>query len=292
MTRLSLWVNRAAGSGRRHRWLAGVDRDRFDVRVVDREAMLDGLREAVSERAERVIVAGGDGTIHHAIQVLAGTETSLGIVPVGSGNDFATSLGLSASIEEALHQALDAPATRVDLGRIGERYFACVAGVGIDGAVLETIESWRWRPPRQCLYPAALLRTLPGYRPGRVELELEAGSWSGEATILALANTPLYGGGMQIAPEARPDDGRLEVVAVGALPKWQLLRLFPRVYTGRHVEHAAVELFSASSGRLQLDRAERISADGEKVTVTDRITFGIAPKALRVVAARPTMRRS
>lgn len=291
MTRVSLWVNRRAGSGRRHRWRERVDGDRFELQIADRETMLSGLRQAVAERRERVVVAGGDGTIHEAIQELAGSETALGIVPVGSGNDFATSLGLPESIDEALGHALVGPVSRVDLGTIGERYFACVAGVGIDGAVLETIDRWRWRPPRRWLYPAALLRALPAYRPPHVDLEFADGVWSGQVTILALANSPLYGGGMRIAPQARLDDGRLEVVTVGALPKLRLLGLFPRVYSGRHVEHAAVELFSARAGRLVLDRPQRISADGEKSAVADRIDFGIAPGALRVVAGRPTMPR-
>lgn len=282
---LPLLVNPRARGGAALDWLDRLD-DRVAVEVLDAASMRRRLETFVAAGCARVLVSGGDGTVHLAIRSLAGSGTVLGIVPAGSGNDFATTLELPRDPVAAVDRALTAAPRRVDLGQLGDRPFACVAGVGIDGDVLDTIERWRRRPPRRLLYPLALLRSLPGYRPPRVRLEHDGGAWEGRAALVAIANTALYGGGMRVAPEARPDDGRLDVVVAEAMGRLEMLRLFTEVYSGGHVESPRISLFSTVAGRLRVEETSRVNADGELVVRGDGhdLEFRCLPGALRVAA--------
>lgn len=249
-------------------------------------------REAVAGGAQRLLVAGGDGTVHHALQALAGAETALGILPLGSGNDLAGALGVPADLERAVELALSAPVRAIDLGAAGGRYFAGVAGLGFDSEVNRYANTIR-RLPGGLVYVWAVLRMLRGFRPPRLDIEFEGGGqragappFAGPVMFVALANSPRYGGGMRIAPEARLDDGLLDCVVVRAISRVALLRVFPGVFRGAHVRHPAVTVVRAPAATLRLDRPLTSYGDGEPlVEVGERaVRFAVLPGALRVMA--------
>jgi diacylglycerol kinase (ATP) len=281
-------LNPAASRGRGGSRLAGALRGE-GLEVVETSSPSDMTRQAgraASDGHERVLVAGGDGSIHYAIQALAGTDCALGIVPVGSGNDLARALGIAPKPEAALAHALRGSSRKIDLGRIGERLFAGVVGLGIDGDVCRIVGEQPAWIPGTAAYAYAALRSLASFRPPSLIVEYEGGSFAGPVLLAGLANSPVFGGGMRIAPTAALDDGWLDLVIVEPVPFFELLRVFPRVYRGRHLSHPAVHCVRVRKASLLADRQRTFYADGEPL-----MDSGSAPTdveiwsgALRVIA--------
>ena len=261
---------------------------------------------ASSDEADAILLFGGDGTIHRHLGQLTKLGLPVLVVPAGSGNDFATSLGLGRVRQSlAAWRAFCADAKNVraiDLGvitvcsRAGEtpaphehRYFCCVAGVGIDAAVAERAN----RMPRWLRghggYVLSMAPTIFTFAPFPMKVyaaDNQAEQWglrSDRATLIAaFANTPLYGGGMKIAPQAKMDDGLLDVCVVGRVEPVKLFALFPTVYAGRHLSIKEVEYFQAARARVETEHAMDVYADGEFVCRTP-IEVSIEPAALKVI---------
>lgn len=248
--------------------------------------LLTSVGEAVASGMERVVVAGGDGTLHRAIQILAGTNSALGVVPAGRGNDLARTLGVPLDPHVALRHALTGTVQRIDLGRVGQRWYACIGGLGLDGEVADMARRLGRALPGPFVYPWALLLKLPGFTPPRLRIETGGAAWEGKAMLALFANGSTFGGGMRAAPRARLDDGLLDLVIVGEVGKLELLRVFPQVYRGTHVAHPAVSLARAAEARVFSDRPLVPWGDGEPLAeeAATEVTFRVVPEALRVVA--------
>jgi len=243
--------------------------------------------EAAGEGLDRLLVAGGDGTWHHAARGLAGSATALAPIPLGTGNDLARELGYPFPTARAFAAALEGRVERIDLGRIGDRRFCGVAGVGFDAAVAEYARS-RVRMLRgPAVYAWATLATLASYRTPSVRLDGGDADFRGDVFLVAFANTSHYGGGMRIAPHADPGDGRLEVVIVRRISKLRLLSVFPKVYRGAHIGHPAIEICSARSVAATFGSPQRINADGESAgwTGPGALEVAVEPASLAVVRA-------
>jgi diacylglycerol kinase (ATP) len=281
-----LLFNPAAGRGavdlQRH--LSGVDNVRLSA-TRDAADVTAQARRAAAAGHERLIFAGGDGTLHCAIQGLAGSRCALGIVPLGSGNDVARALKIPLKTEPALALALSGTPRTIDLGTIEDRSFLLVAGLGIDSDVNRFIEE-RMRLPRgPWIYPYATLRTLLAFAPPRVSIESDEGRYEGRVVLAALANAPCFGGGMQIAPRAELDDAWLDVVIVEWAARLRLLTVLPRVYRGSHIGHPLVKTFRTRRARLRADRPVMFYADGEPIfpVQPEGTTVAVRPQSLRVV---------
>lgn len=256
----------------------GAGHDVLRVQAADAAALRDRVAEHVAGGAHRIVVAGGDGLVHHLLPALAGTSAVLGIVPVGSGNDFARGLGLPRRRDDAVDAALG-PWREIDAVRAGEGWAASVATAGFSGAVTARAESLRWpRGPQR--YTAATLLELPRLRPFPLRLTVDDEVIEAGCSLVAVANTPHFGGGMAICPDARPDDGVLEVTLVEAVSPSVLGRFFPRVYAGRHLTHPAVRTARGRSVTLEADGVE-LWADGERLGPLPRRLEAV-PGALRL----------
>lgn len=243
-------------------------------------------RRAAADGVERLLVAGGDGTVHHAIRGLAGSDCALAILPLGSGNDLAASLGVPSRLADAVALGLDGATRRIDLANFGGVPFGCVAGVGFDSEVNRYANALR-RLRGPLIYVWSVLRVLPGFRPPRARIVHDTGEFDGPIMFAAFANAPRYGGGMRIAPRARLDDGMLELVIVRALPRVKLLRVFPRVFSGTHTRFPEIEIVSTRRAEIVLDRPFLAHGDGEPLVEVGAqpVAVGLSPGALRVVAA-------
>jgi diacylglycerol kinase (ATP) len=211
------------------------------------------------------------------LQVVAGTGVPLGIVPAGTGNDFARAVGVPDDPLAAADAIAHAAGTRpVDLARMTDadgrtRWFGAVLGAGFDAVVNERANAMRFpRGPRR--YDLAVLAELARLRPRRYTLTLDGVSQTIDAVLVAVGNTESYGGGMRICPAADPTDGLLDVVVAGRMGRLTLMKIKPRVYRGSHVDHPLVSCFQARTVTLA---AAGITAyaDGERafplpVTVT------------------------
>ena len=262
---------------------------------------------ASGDEADVILIFGGDGTIHRHLGQLVKLRRPVLVVPAGSGNDFARALGLkSASDSLAAWRKFcngENQVRLIDLGTItalggesardselGTRYFACVAGVGLDGEVARRangLPRWLRGHGGYALSAAPAIFTFAPF-PMKILTHPEPSSetWlsrSDQPTILAaFANTPQYGGGMKIAPQAKMDDGLLDICIVGAVDPFKLFCMFPTVYAGRHLGIKEVEYFQTACTRVETEHPLDVYADGEYVCRTP-IEVGVQPRALKVV---------
>ncbi|MET9809332.1 diacylglycerol kinase [Streptomyces halstedii] len=290
---ITLFVNPTAGRGRGARAAqpaASALRDAgFSVRTVLGEDAADALRrarEAVAGGTGALIAVGGDGMMSLALQAVAGTSTPLGAVAVGTGNDFARALGLPvrdpAAAGRLCAEALKAGTVReIDLGRAGERWFGSVLASGLDSRVNDRGNRMRWIGGR-FKYDVALLAELAALRPFAYRVRLDGGPVREiEATLIAVGNGTAYGGGMRICADAVMDDGLLDVTVVGACSRTTLLRVFPRVYKGTHLDHPVVSVHRVSSVELAAAGVTAY-ADGEPLGPLP-LTATCVPRAVRVL---------
>ena len=288
--RVRFLVNPSSGRGRSGRHvgeLRTIARRHGADLVVSESAqhLRDEACRAADDRLERLVVAGGDGTFHYVLQDLAGSDCALGLIPTGRGNDLASTLGAPAGIAEAARHALEGPTRTIDLGTFRDCHFAVHCGGGFDSEAGRHADSVRWiRGP--LAYPYSVLCTLARFEPTSFEIEHDAGSFSGRAMFALVANCPRFGGGMQIAPDAKPNDGLLELIVVREVSKLELLRVFPKVYSGTHVDHPAVTIVQTKRARIDVERALPLLSDGELQTELEPggVEIGIRPAALRVVS--------
>ncbi|MFI1396631.1 diacylglycerol kinase [Streptomyces sp. NPDC020681] len=291
---ITLFVNPTAGRGRgahAAQPAARALRDAgFSVRTVLGEDSADALRrarEAVDSGTGALVAVGGDGLMSLALQAVAGTTTPLGVIGVGTGNDFARALGLPvrnpAAAVRLIAGALKGGQLReVDLGRVGQKWFGTVLASGFDSRVNDRGNRMRW-PRGRFKYDVAMVAELAALRPIPYRITLDGGDVREiEATLVAVGNGPSYGGGMQICAGARMDDGLFDVTVVGDCTRTTLLRVFPRVYRGTHLSHPKVTVHRVRS--ITLEAADVTGyADGEPMGPLP-LTAECVPGAVQVLA--------
>jgi diacylglycerol kinase (ATP) len=238
--------------------------------------------QAAAEGADVVAVAGGDGTLGEAVNGLVGTEARLGLLPLGTGNDFARSLGIGTDLARAVHTLFHGAPRAVDLGRAHDRWFINVAGCGFDAVVAERINRGFRYLRGTAAYLAAVFQTLLTFRPAAMRLTVDGETQEMRAMLCAVANAQSYGGGMRVAPGAVLDDGLFDLCILGDAGKIEFLRAFPRVFRGTHVAHPKVTMMRARCVIIESDPPLPVLADGELLGVTP-VEFAIAPRAIQVM---------
>jgi diacylglycerol kinase (ATP) len=294
--RVAVLANPAAGRGR-HRGLLSAVVDRlsgsaYAVRLLDASTAAEAeaaCHAAVAGGAAALVTVGGDGTVHRALQAVAGTGVPLGMVPAGTGNDFAYAAGMPADPLAAaaqLAEALAAGRTRpLDLARMttvdGEaRWYGAVLAAGFDAVVNERANRMRWpRGPRR--YDLAILLELARLRRRRYTLVLDGEPLVVDGVLVAVGNTASYGGGLRICPDADPTDGLLDVVVGGRLGRAAVVRIKPKLYRGTHLAHPEVTGYRAREVAIHVDGIVGY-ADGER-TMPLPVTVACVPGALRVL---------
>jgi diacylglycerol kinase (ATP) len=285
---IALLLNPTSGRGR-GTGVAAMARPRLEdsgsrVRSLtgrDAAEALDLARTAVEAGVDSLVVVGGDGLVHLAVQALAGSATSLGIIPTGTGNDAARSLDIPPGDPQGATDVVVGSRTRrVDLGRCDGTYFLTVLAAGFDARVNERANAMR-RPRGQLRYTLATLLELRVFEPLAYTLELDGRSRHVEAMLVAVGNGPSYGGGLRIAHGAAFDDGRLDVVVIKAMSRAALLRTFPRLFTGGHTSHPAYEHHRVRRVRIAAPGITAY-ADGERLGPLPA-TVDVVPDALEVL---------
>ncbi|MFF4981997.1 diacylglycerol kinase [Streptomyces sp. NPDC001046] len=290
---ITLFVNPTAGRGRGARAAqpaaSALRAAGFSVRTVLGEDAADALaraRAAVAGGTGALVAVGGDGMANLALRAVAGTRTPLGLVAVGTGNDFARALGMPvrepAAAGRMIADALKGGRIRdIDLGQVGDRWFGTVLASGFDSRVNDRGNRMRW-PAGRLRYDLATIAELAGLRPVPYRIRLDGGETREvEATLVAVGNGPSYGGGMRICPGADLTDGLFDITVIGHCTRRTLLRVFPGVYRGTHVGHPAVTVLRAARVEIAADGVTG-HADGESLGALP-LSARCVPGGVRVV---------
>jgi diacylglycerol kinase (ATP) len=292
---IAVLANPSAGRGR-HRGLLPAVLERLagsgrSVRLLDActGAQAEALcHRAVTEGVDAIVAVGGDGTVHRALQAVAGTGVPLGVVPVGTGNALAACTGVPlAPLQAAASIGLGLRAevsTAIDLARVatagGDRWYGAVLAAGFDAVVNERANWLRWpRGPRR--YDLAIAWELARLRPRRYTLYLDDAVVCTEAVLVAVGNCASYGGGMRICPAADPTDGLLDVVVGARMSRGSVVRLRPRLAGGTHVDDPLVASYRARVVRVEAAGIVGY-ADGERIGPLP-LTVTCVPGAVRLL---------
>jgi len=289
-----MFVNPAAGRGRAGRRLsrildvfaeAGIDMDLQTSRSVG--DLEDQIRIAVGSGAERIIVAGGDGSIHEAVNGIMRAEGSakLGIIPTGTGNDFAKACAIPLDWEQAsrllaARLTTDSTYRQIDIGRMNDRYFANGAGIGFDAKVTKVARSYRW-PIGDLIYLLAIFRCMvDGIATPNVTIVADGLNWDAPLTLASISNGAWVGGMFHIAPMARNNDGQLELLIASPVSRLRIMSLLPKLIRGEHL--AEPEISHASVRRVRIEASTPVPShlDGEVGEFEKNYDIEILPGAL------------
>lgn len=271
-----LFINPTAGGGKASQVgprVAEYLRDQgITVTVAMGSSAEEGIAQAragVQAGCDALVACGGDGTVHAALQLVAGTDTALGIIPMGTGDDNARTLSVPLGDPQAAARVVAAGHTRqVDAGVVTctdnqPTWFLGVMSSGFDSLVNERANAMSF-PKGKSKYAVATMAELRVFNPIRYSVRVDDTEIHDEAMLVAVGNGLSYGGGMKVCPHAVVDDGELEVTFLSKVGKWEFLRVFPRVFKGTHVTHPAVK--SLRGRDIDLDAAGQVVyADGERI---------------------------
>jgi YegS/Rv2252/BmrU family lipid kinase len=289
---IALIVNPAAGGGRAGRLLGSVG-EALDSRKlshhIERTRSLEDARELASAAAsagEVVVAFGGDGLIGAVAGALKHSEATLGVLPGGRGNDFARVLGIPGDPAAACEVLASGVVRRIDLGEVEGRTFVGIASCGFDSEANRIANEARLIHGN-LVYAYGAIRALAGWHPARFELTLDGGrvhELSGYS--VAAANSQAYGGGMYAAPNAKLDDGLLEVVTCAEMPKRRFLfTMMPKVFRGTHIHEPEITVMRAAAVTIAADRPFTLYADGDPIAQLPA-TVRVARGAVRVLVPR------
>lgn len=257
------------------------------VQGADAASARDQLKLAIDGGLDGVLVVGGDGALHGVLDHVADSDLAFGLIPAGTGNDTARSLGIPVNdVNAAVDLIIAGNVRRIDLARANESYVATVVASGFDSKVNERANAMSW-PRGNMRYNIAIIAELRKFEPLPFTLVLDGRTIEREAMLVAVGNGPSFGGGLRICEGAAMDDGLLDVVVINPVSKPKLLRVFPKLYKGTHVtlpefeRHLVREVTLASPGIVAYGDGERLGP----LPMTTRVS----PGALRVFApASPT----
>lgn len=300
MPRPVVILNPAAGRGVRlwPRYEAELRKRGASIRATEKAGDTGRLaREAIAAGADFLVAAGGDGTLGEvagAVVESGQRQVRLGVLPLGTGNDFARTLGVWGEPERALGALFEGETRRVDVGRIEcggrERVWLNVAGCGFDSLVARRINGWgRRKTMRHARGLAAYLLStaceLASFRAFDLTLELDGERIETGAVLCAIGNAQSYGGGMRVCPNAHLDDGLFDVCVVQRVNRSEFLRAFPGVFAGRHTHHPRVMMRRCRSVRVRSKQSVPVLADGEIVGLAP-FRCEIFPDALEMCGPR------
>ncbi|MGB5245380.1 MAG: YegS/Rv2252/BmrU family lipid kinase [Woeseia sp.] len=247
-------------------------------------------RELSDQGAPRLLLGGGDGSVHEAVNGLMRSKTpaALGLIPLGTGNDFAKANGIplqpaDAVAELAVRLASDAAPRVIDVGRLNERYFANGAGIGFD-AKISAIASSIQLPIGVLVYPAAVVRGLvDGVVTPRMKMQFDGRELDAQLTLASFNIGQWVGGMFRIAPMARNDDGMLDLVYVDQLTRRQIVPLVPKLLRGTHMSDARVHHELIAHCRIEAEAKVPAHLDGENQAPQRHFDIGIVAGALRLL---------
>lgn len=292
-----LFLNPTAGRGRAGRRQARIcellQRDEFALEVHRSRAVGDleqRVFDCVSAGGRRIVVAGGDGSVHEAVNGIlrASSEAALGVIPSGTGNDFAKAAGIPLDWQHATtllaeRIATGAPPRGIDVGRMNGRFFANGAGVGLDATVTRIARSYRV-PIGDVVYLLAIFRAMiGGIATPNLRISHGDSLREGPITLANVANGDWIGGMFNIAPDAKNDDGEFDLLVVAPVSRPRVLQLLPKLMAGTHMDEKEVTHARIQGVLIEADDDVDCHLDGEMQPLQRRFEISLLPGALRLL---------
>lgn len=294
---IPIFINPVAGRGRARQYASSIRRLLADGGVDFEEIQSAGVGDieykvfaAASAGADRIIVAGGDGSVHEAVNGIlrSASQTALAVIPVGTGNDFAKACSIPLHWEEATRGLVDrigsnVPCRYVDAGRMNDRYFANGAGIGFDAKINHIARSNRL-PLGDLVYLIAVFQGVwDGVLTPEIRMRFDTSEYEGPVTLVEICNGASVGGMFHIAPMAKNDDGMLDLVFVEPVGRLRVFALLPRLIRGTHL--SAPEVSCETVRSLSLVSAEPVPShlDGEVQPLQCEFRIELLERALAIL---------
>ncbi|AZA12106.1 diacylglycerol kinase [Corynebacterium gerontici] len=297
ISKIALLTNPAAGKGRAKEKGALAARKFHDLGVdvisiagSSPEASAQLATEALASGIDALVVCGGDGLINLALQAQAHTDVPLGIIPAGTGNDHAREYGIPLDPERAAELIVDGVAVRTDLGKMRtddgrERLFGTCVTQGFDSIVTERANSIAW-PKGSARYVTAIVLEFLHFHSIPCKIYLDGALEVDEPiTLAAVGNTRSYGGGMKICPDARHNDGKLDLTVLGRMNRYSVARKFPKIYSGNIRGEDGLSQYRAEHIRIEMPDMP-VYADGDRFDVLP-IEYSVEKNAGLYLIPRP-----
>ncbi len=292
--RVKLIYNPKAGLIRNELWMRRII-DRFWKKapfhyefqnIEYRDHAVEIASSAERDGFDAVVAVGGDGTVNASARGLLHSEVPLGIIPVGSGNGLARGLGIPLNLRRACQLIMEGDIRAIDAGRIRDRYFFVVTGLGFDAVVGKLFDDHNLRGPLPYFYFG--FREFLAYRPETFILRFKEQQVTVPALLVAVANTRQWGVDAIIAPHAEPDDGLLDVCVIHKVNVGQALFHLPKLFTGKIDKVRHYEVFRTDEVEIIREHPGYFHVDGEPVEGSTHLRVTMDPKALRVIVPKHT----
>jgi YegS/Rv2252/BmrU family lipid kinase len=286
-TPLTLLVNPSSAGGKSLKLLprveAALDARRAVFRVERTRSLEHGaeLAQRAVELGELPVVVSGDGLLGAVGGAMAGSDSPLGLIPAGRGNDLARALGIPDEPEAAVDVLLAGESRRIDVGEANGKRFLGIASVGFDSECNRLANETHWLRGNS-VYAYSMVRTLVGWRSARFTLAIGEERKRISGYFVAVANNSVYGGGMYIAPDAELDDGEFDVVSIGEGGKLQFLWGLKDVLKGTHLGKDSVDVFRTPRLELDASRPFPVYADGDHLTDLP-VSLRVLPRSLSIL---------
>lgn len=246
------------------------------------DELMSEARAAIARRVPLVIAGGGDGTFSAITELFVGGETTLGVLPLGTGNAFARDLGIPADVAEACRIVTQGKIARVDVGTIADQYFVNVATVGLTTRIAQNLTNPMKKQYGRFVYAIALYRAMQKIKPFVVKIKTENGEREFETLQVVIGNGRYHAGPFLLSPDASITEGRLTLYALKASTKSSFLKLALRLPSGTQGDLPDVHSEETRGGRIETFPPVPVTVDGEVCPLTP-FDFGVAPKSVRVI---------
>jgi YegS/Rv2252/BmrU family lipid kinase len=290
--KITLIVNPIAGGRKRKGNMINFIKEYFSLRgheltlkqTTGRGEATEFAQQAVDNKADIVVAVGGDGTINEVGSGLVNTDVTLGIIPCGSGNGLARSLNIPQNVEQACKLILEGNISSIDVGRANERYFFLVAGIGFDAKVGKRFDDYPNRGAISYFYLGA--KEFFVYKPEWVKISINSEIFEIKPSVVAVANGQQYGNGAIIAPDAKLNDGLLDISIVHRLSFFQLFGALPKLFKGQIKKFANAEFHKSQTICIERKAPALVNIDGEPILESPVVECSVLPNALKVFAAK------
>lgn len=284
-------VNLKAGEGRKLSHLPEIQsfcreyKLKYETVLTKRPKEAAELAKKAAKKYDVIVAVGGDGTVNEVVSGIVGSSAILGIIPIGSGNDFSKEIGMTRNLGKNLKILLKSNVKKVDLGIVNDQYyFINGLGVGFDGEAASRVRKFTKYIGGYPAYLLAVLRTLATYKFKKVKITLDSEQViEKQILLIATCNGPAYGGGFNVAPSAKIDDGLFTVCLVDKVGRFYALRHLPKFTKGTHLKLPEVHTFTAKNVIIESEEELRSQADGELLPLNKRFSINILPKKIKVI---------